>query len=186
MDNKIVELELCDCIKVRVSDKDKIISQIENIAEPLIPGRKMIYQCGSTNPVSRSEASFGGIDVKVHIVDIDEPYLQELEPDDLPGYTGCVGNIQAISFGLRPDDHLGGAMVMIIFDGMESIEKFLGKEKRLVLHAANEFGDVAVLADKNIRFDDYYSWGIGIDDIVTEVRVDFTELKDNRRCADKE
>ena len=164
----------------------KETKQLELDLDQSTPKKKMTYSLGSADPRTRcGHTSFSGVDVKVYLVDVDTDYKKAVMVGGTPSYeyVGQAGNIQGVHFVQR-NGMPEGTIHMIIFDGMEEIEKYLGKKQRLVLSAANEYGKLAILADKNIQFDPYCSWGVGIDNLVIDVYVNFIELKDNRRCKE--
>ena len=149
-----------------------------------------IYSMGEAGPTRihrKGYSSFSGVDIKVCLNDPDEPCKEEVEVNGQTStvYKGQLGTVQGVSFGKREDTkQIGGTIIFLVFDNFDEIESFRGSRKRLVMYGSTEFGQVVKMVDKIIEFDQYYSWGISVDDLVTEVRIDFTEEEDKYHETD--
>lgn len=128
----------------------------------------------SFHPMESEYVSYAGTDIKVQILDPNQPVRTGNNPQG--SLNGVFGNVQGLSFGRRNQEEIGGTFSGIIYDSMRPFHLLLGQEKRLVLSGANEVGKVCTLYDGIIKFDDYLQWGVSVDDIVVEVRIDFTQL----------
>jgi len=92
-----------------------------------------------------------------------------------------VGSLQGISFGYRSGNHdvpstaggIGGTCDFVAFYSMDHI-KWLGKEVHLSLVAASEYGEITTVYNAKVKFDEHEQFGVSVDDIITEIRLDFT------------
>jgi hypothetical protein len=143
------------------------------------PGsRKLaIYTMGSPDPRGFAKAkptkySFcSGIDVKGYILNP----LSEIDPLEPIG-EGMISWMLGASFGLSENGGFKGTLLGIVFQSMQDYHKLLGKQKRFILKWANKNGDVAILYDGIIQFENILQWGIGIDDLVVEAQLNFTQI----------
>jgi len=168
-----------------------IVKKLRKLRKKVKPPEKLpIYALGRADPIgfARGYHSYSGVDIKVFINEPDVKFREEYEIKGNPAvkYNGAVGTVQSVSFGKRSANKHGGSMVFVIFDNLDEIESLVNQEKRLVIHAANEYGAESKLINKVIKFDDYFEWGISIDDVVTEATISFTitEDKDNETNKD--
>jgi hypothetical protein len=150
---------------------------------------------GETNDITKSSSpppndgftkgynSFSGIDIKVHMCPSQEEIEEEILVKDKDGkeisilhYKGGVGTVQGVKFWASGAEHYG-RMTFIVFDNFKEIESFAGKEMRLMMTAANEYGNFGILVDKIVLFDKHYNWEVSVDDIVTEVSLGFVVVE---------
>lgn len=182
-----LEKRLADRIR---SLKRRIVSKfvdLENFIDPPeYNGPTPVHTVGSPDPRTFTRRSIipNGSDTKVYITDIGSDLKEAVEITNKASlmFHRPIGNIYSIDFGSFGN----GTVTFIVFDGMEEIERFLGKKKRLILSWSNEYGREAILADKIVQFKDRYVWGINVEDLVIEVYLDFDEEKDLRRCKESE
>jgi len=133
-----------------------------------------------TSEHSHSYNSFSGCDVKVYLSD---------EPDIKFGYKNadeylewhqrykCVPEVQAVSFKVSLTtevDGVGGTLMVVMFS--KSLLKTLLEYKHMHLIVANEYGYLAYMSIKHITWQEL-SYGIAIDDIISEERFDFVAQK---------
>lgn len=161
--------------------------ELENFIDPPVDnGPGPIYTVGSPDPraFTKRQTMPSGIDTKVYITDVDSDLKEAVELTDKASLMvhRPVGDIQGVDFGF----YGSGTITFLIFDGMEEIERFLGKKKRLVLHWSNEYGKEAILADKVIQFANEYVWSVNVDDLVIEAYLEFEVERDLRRCEESE
>lgn len=188
-------LELIDVTSIYIAKK---LRKLRKKVKP--PEKLPIYALGRADPIgfARGYHSYSGVDIKVFINEPDVKFREKYEIKGNPAvkYNGAVGTVQSVSFGKRSANKHGGSMVFVIFDNLDEIESLVNQERRLVIYAANEYaaneyganeyGAESKLINKVIKFDDYFEWGISIDDVVTEATISFTitEDKDNETNKD--
>ena len=183
-------LELIDVTSIYIAKK---LRKLRKKVKP--PEKLPIYALGRADPIgfARGYHSYSGVDIKVFINEPDVKFREKYEIKGNPAvkYNGAVGTVQSVSFGKRSANKHGGSMVFVIFDNLDEIESLVNQERRLVIYAANEYaaneyGAKSKLINKVIKFDDYFEWGISIDDVVTEATISFTitEDKDNETNKD--
>lgn len=69
-----------------------------------------------------------------------------------------------------------GTLIVIGSPGMKEVKEFLAKnECHMMVKAADEYGNVEISFDHKIRIDGH-SWGVSVDDIITETSIQFTVL----------
>lgn len=111
---------------------------------------------GNTRPPSeftKGYNSFSGVDIKI--------YFQDEKGKK------AIGTVQGFSYQKQVEDgkiKLYGSAAFIQFDKTENL---LGKCVRMLAVAANEYGNISIVMDEEIFFDTQ-SYGIAVDDIVSE------------------
>ena len=101
---------------------------------------------------------FSGVDIKVKFDD------------------EVIGNMQGFSYHEWIDEDgnrkLDGNLVLILFDGPSD---YLGKEVQMTAVAANEYGKVATVFDKRIKFKEK-AFSVSVDDVISEEHYAFEEV----------
>lgn len=123
---------------------------------------------------TRGYESFSGTDIKCYILDLDQELYEE--HDGVRFKNGAAGWVQAFEF--HGGEFPTGTLTAIILDDMKDLHRLLGKEKRLIIEAANEYGNYAILYNGVVEFDKALKWAMSIDDIICEVRLDFYQVSE--------
>lgn len=130
-----------------------------SIKKPDISIETILDVTGGPAKVNRGYyTSFSGVDVKIYLESENGNFL-------------CVPEIHAVSCLDNPEDKVRGTIISIIFDG-DTLTHLPFKPKNMLMVACNEYGALCYTRFKNIVLG-ARSWGISIDDIIGEVRVDF-------------
>jgi hypothetical protein len=131
---------------------------------------KPVYKLGSADPIcyakekSREENKvtqgfMGGCDTKIYV-------------DDEPLHVAQAISVQQD----RAMNIYEGTLIVIGSPGMEEVKDFLAKKEcHMMVKAADEFGNVEISFDHKIRIDGH-SWGVSVDDLITETVINFTVL----------
>jgi hypothetical protein len=124
---------------------------------------------------------FSWTDVKVYLVPRDEKTKIDSgfkNKEGNPFYTlaGNVKTVQTVELWGEENKRHRGSISFIVLDGIEEVESFAGQDMFLSVVANSEYGKTAILFEKFVKFDNYYSWSCGIDDIVTVASLKFSVI----------
>jgi len=160
-------------------ESSRFLNKLKNIINPLNKEELPKGFQQSFMSVLRKD-SFGGTDTKIYIIEEDNNLWGMKRPPEAP--------LTAASFisGIEFTSHGRGVITCPVFDGMRPIHELLGKTKKVILCAANEYGKIAVLFEGIVEFDKYLTWGVSIDDIVIETHLNFTQLSQVLDLEEKE
>ena len=173
-------LELIDATSVYIAQR---LTKFKNRIKP--EDRGPIYTIGSADPrvFTKGYNAYSAVDIKLYLNSEDMPFEEEvlIEGKKVIQKNGCVGTVQSVRlYGDSAGRKQLGELTFIVFDSFDEIECWVGKEARLTLVGANEYGQVSVLIDKHINFYETIDWEVSIDSIVTEAQLKFLILSESR------
>lgn len=128
------------------------------------------------NSAAKSYNSFSGSDIKAYWSYEGEMafYRDANEYGEWSKKYHCVPELQYVSFksnyGYAEPHDTEGTLTFVVFD--RSVAQQLPQSTNLFLVACNEYGNMAIMSFHNLR-KRTLSYGVSVDDIVSEERVDF-------------
>jgi hypothetical protein len=142
----------------------------------------MAEEAGKTvkQAFSRSYSSFSGIDIKVYLSNERElvyDYKDQATYNEWSKKYVSLPELQAISYKINlhgvgeGEDPVKGTVILVMFDRshIDTIQQY----KHLHLVAANEYGHLCRMSLQDVTWLEA-SYGVSIDDIVSEERVDYS------------